>query len=329
MTRYAIIDLGSNTVRLVIFEVSQKTLEAYRDAWGPHARNKGQRVDKPSKLFTEVLDEKKTAGLSAYVADGTFSERGIDKAAEILESFVRTAKGLDCKHTDIFATAVLRNCDNSAEAHRTLEKRIDHRIHLLSAKEEAHLGFVGAAFEKPIGTGALIDIGGGSTELTRIEEGHARKTLSLPQGSVSSYARFVRMILPTPKECAEIAGSLRSQLLADGSLSDYQVAHAYGIGGSVRALAKLYAGLFANGRKQRIITAQQIEQVFAVLEDDPSTFAHQVTKSAPDRIHTVVPGSVIALALMRLIGAEELEICRYGIREGYLVERVLGLGKKA
>ena len=61
----------------------------------------------------------------------------------------------------------------------------------------------------------------------------------------------------------------------------------------------------------------------SLLERNPSTVAHRAVKAVPERLHTVVPGSLIALTLMRELGADTLEICKYGIREGYLIKRIL------
>lgn len=331
MTRHAVIDLGSNTIRLVIYDVSAKALAAYREerkhdasgSIGKHDQERNQA--KAAKLFTEILDEKKTVGLSAYVADGVFTQKGISKAAETLEEYLETAKAVNCKSRDIFATAVLRNCSNSEEAHAAIEEKIDHTVHLLSDKEEAHLGFVGAAFDTPIEFGTLIDIGGGSTELTAIRPDGDHRNISLPQGSVSSYAQFVSLILPTIDEVHAIEASMQEKLEQLEDLEAYRSPCVFGIGGSVRALMKLHAGLFGDGKKQQVISRAQIEAVLEALRNDPSTFAHQVTKSAPDRIHTVIPGTAIALCVMRAIGAEKLQVCKHGIREGYLLDRVLSV----
>ena len=73
---------------------------------------------------------------------------------------------------EVFATAVIRNALNCEEAVAAIEEAAELPISLLSATDEAHLGFVGATCDRAIERGTLIDIGGGSTELTRIENGN-------------------------------------------------------------------------------------------------------------------------------------------------------------
>ena len=139
MARLGVIDLGSNSVRLVIYE-------ARKDAAAP-------------KPFRILADEKKMAGLSAYVVDGQFSTAGIERAAG---DHLKIARNLSCDRVDIFATAVLRNCANSAFAVAAIEEAIEHPIFLLSGEEEADLGLAGARIGQELGRGTLVDIGGGS-----------------------------------------------------------------------------------------------------------------------------------------------------------------------
>lgn len=302
MARFGVIDLGSNSVRLVVYDVKENAA--------------------PPR-FRTVVDEKKMAGLAAYVVEGEFTPEGIRRAESILTSQLKTARTLRCERIDIFATAVLRNCANSDEAVAALERAIDYPINLLSAREEAHLGFVGATLGRPLESGTLIDIGGGSTELTVLNATGDTDGISLPQGSVSSYAQFVSLILPTTAECAAIEQALQTHLCALEDLPAYRTPHLFGIGGSVRAVAKMQAQALGIGGKPPLITRQNLQNLFELFGAEPSSFAHSAVKACPDRVHTLVPGMVMVRTLMDSLGAEDLTVCKYGIREGYLVERML------
>lgn len=304
MARFGVIDLGSNSVRLVVYDVKSAS---------------------PAPRFRPVVDEKKMAGLSAYVADGRFTEAGIKRAVSILQSQLKTARLLNCERVDIFATAVLRNCENSAAALGAIEAAIEHPVSLLSAREEAHLGFAGARIGQPLDAGTLIDIGGGSTELTALRsDGGDADGVSLPQGSVSSYAQFVSLVLPSPAECARIDEAFRTQLAQLDTLAPYRSEHLYGIGGSVRAVTKMQAQALNAPAKPPVIAREWLDALFVLLEEDPSGFAHGAVKACPDRVHTLVPGMVIVRALMEALGARSVTVCKHGIREGYLLERMLG-----
>lgn len=306
MSQYGVIDLGSNSVRLVVYEVTDT-------AKPPFAK----------KHFRSLINEKKIAGLSAYVEEGRFTQAGIDRAAEVLDDHLRHARNIGCADVRIFATAVLRNCENSDEATAALADAVKAPIDLLSARDEAHLGFVGATCDRVIERGTLIDIGGGSTELTAIRDGSDSCGVSLAQGSVSSYAQFVRMVLPTAEEMHAIEDAFAAQLAMLDSLEPYQARHLYGIGGSTRAAAKMYGMAFCAGVRPKVLEAHHLDALLALLARDPSTFAHLAVKAAPERLHTLVPGCLISMALMRALGASSLEICKYGVREGYLIKRIL------
>ena len=309
MARLGVIDLGSNSVRLVIYE-------ARKDAAAP-------------KPFRILADEKKMAGLSAYVVDGQFSTAGIERAAAILGDHLKIARNLSCDRVDIFATAVLRNCANSAFAVAAIEEAIEHPIFLLSGEEEADLGLAGARIGQELGRGTLVDIGGGSTELTALNEHGQRPrhgaSTSLPQGSVSSYAQFVAVILPETAECRAIAEGLLSHLerLGEQSREQLRGERLYGIGGSVRAVVKMQAQALGLPAKPPLIERASLDALFDLLESDRGAFAHGAAKACPDRVHTLVPGMVILRTLMEALGAGEVVVCKYGIREGYLVKRVL------
>lgn len=310
MALNGIIDLGSNTVRLVVYDVKERLLDK---KIAPHERN---------RLFKSIVNEKKTAGLSAYVEDGAFSRAGIDAAIKVLEKHLATAHNVGCSTVHIFATAVIRNCSNSKDAARRISKAIDTPIDVISATDEAHLGFVGASCDRVIENGTLVDIGGGSTELTTVRDEADSHNISLPQGSVSSYAQYVKFILPNPEECAAIVQEFRRHL-ASTDLNCYCSKRLYGIGGSVRAIDKLYAETFSHDSVPARLEPYQIDALKNLLLDQPSTFAHAATRAIPERLHSVVPGMVIVRELMTELGAKSLTICKHGVREGYLLERVL------
>ncbi|MEE0844627.1 MAG: exopolyphosphatase [Eggerthellaceae bacterium] len=307
MPNYAVIDLGSNSVRLVVYEV----------------RNDKKRTYTP-KDFRSLINDKVMAGLAAYVdEDGLFTKAGIKRAVGVLKGHLKRSRYFECKRIDCFATAVLRNASNSAEAIVAIEEEIGLPINLLSARDEAHLGFVGATCDREIKRGTLIDIGGGSTELTRIEDGVERANVSIGQGSLSSYARFVKDILPTPDEALAIRAAFIKLLDALPERDAFEAPVLYGIGGTVRAASKMYAQTHGEGVRPKTLTPAQVDGILRMRRSDASAFAHSALKASAERIHTLTPGCVILEALLSTLGAQKLEICKHGIREGYLIERML------
>lgn len=306
MPRIGIIDLGSNTIRLVVFDVEKD--------FGKKLKSSG---------FREILNEKEVAGLSAYIDDGLFTDAAIERATDVLKDHLKSAKNVGCEEVRVFATAVLRNCVNSEEAAAATEHDSGLSIDIISGEEEAHLGFVGASIAQKLDQGILIDIGGGSTEFTHIERGRDLMNVSVPQGSVSSYADHVSLILPTPAECKAIRRAFEKRIAEYKCIQATHEGAMYGIGGSVRAVAKMLGRMNGRDKAQKRMTPEDVSRVLELLDDDPSQFAHLAVKAVPERLHSVVPGCILLRTLMRAAKAEELTLCKYGVREGYLVERVL------
>lgn len=306
MPTYGVIDLGSNSIRLVVYEVADDRLDAYTN-----------------RDFKSLINDKVMAGLSAYVADGAFTQAGIEKAANVLRGHAKRARYFGCAKLEVFATAVVRNASNCVEAAAAIEELSGLPIRVLSEADEAHLGFVGATCDRAIGRGTLVDIGGGSTELTRIDGGRDFDNASMGQGSLSSFAGHVRAILPTAAEVDAIAQELRGRLDALPRPEAYRAPVLYGIGGSVRAAAKMLAQAAGGMTRPKTMTPEEIRAILEWCRSDPDAFAHVALKASAERIHTLVPGCVIILSLFEGLGAERLEVCKYGVREGYLIERML------
>lgn len=306
MPNYAVIDLGSNSIRLVVYDVKYA-----------HKRTC------TNKDFKSLINDKVMAGLSAYVVDGVFTQDGIDRAVSVLRGHAKRARYFDCEKMEVFATAVIRNALNCEEAVAAIEEAAELPISLLSATDEAHLGFVGATCDRAVERGTLVDIGGGSTELTRIESSLDFDNASIGQGSLSSFAQHVRAILPTPGEMDAIAEAFRKRFAGLPDPDAYRSEALYGIGGSVRAAAKMHAQATGAAVRPKTMTKQQIHAILAWCRTDPDTFAHAALKASAERVHTLVPGCIILGELFDACGAERLDVCKYGVREGYLIDRML------
>lgn len=305
MARYGIIDLGSNTIRLCIYEVNSPAHEPLR-----------------SKDIKTLLNYKAMAGLASHVVDGAMTKQGIRRAAKTINAHLVRASHFNCERIDIFATAVLRNCANSHQATAEIESAVGRRINILSNEEEAHLGYLGARLNQVMMCGTMVDIGGGSTELTHIKDGLDLAKVSLPQGSLSSFSSYVKGILPTKEEMKAIEDDFE-QLAKAADIESYREPRLYGIGGSIRSAAKVYGDLCNEGDRFDFILPEHIDAILDLYAEDPDAFAHQALRTVPDRMHTFLPGCIIIKQVFALTHGDRLDICKNGVREGYLADRVL------
>lgn len=306
MSYYGVIDLGSNTIRLVIYQLKKLSL---------HSSNPG---------FKRLVNSKNMAGLAAFVdSEGVFTSQGINRAENVLSEHLRHASYFDCERVDIFATAVIRNAVNREDVVKELENRLHTPICVLSGDEEAHLDFVGATCNRVIEEGLLVDIGGASTELISIHNGKSKRRVSIPQGSLSSFADYVAGILPTKDEMKAIAHEFEHHLKTLPK-SPGAIPHLYGVGGSIRAATKMHGVMGQSAQKITLLRPEDVTAILHACAKDPNTYGHNALKAAADRVHTLTPGCCILDVLMKAYAAQDLTLCKYGVREGYLIEHMLG-----
>lgn len=297
---YGVIDVGSNTVRLCVYDVSAD-----------------------GKKFKTIMNRKTMAGLASYVRDGKISEKGIAVAVESIGKCLKRASYLKPVRVDVFATAVLRNISNSAQAIAAIESEAHCSIVLLSEEDEAHLGFVGASSRDAMENGVLIDIGGGSSEVTLIVNSNDVMRASLPVGSLSSYKGHVEDILPTEEEFASIRRAVRDLLDVDAhGMSEHRVRRLFGVGGSIRALAEVNARMLDDA-SNRDMTHEDVDRLVHDLFERRRAFLDAVLNVSPERVHTIACGLAILVELFDDFDASTLHVCANGVREGYLIDRML------
>lgn len=307
--RIAVIDTGSNTVRLAVFDCKKVS---------DISTNGATMVS--DIVFHEVIDVKNTAGLSNYVEDGVFGEDGIDKATRVLKEHLACAENLSCDEVYVFATAVLRNARNSKEAVLELEQNIGMEINLLSGDAEAQLGLKGAKYHSKMNEGILIDLGGGSCEITRFDPLNL-KTASLKMGCVSAYSQYVSGIIPHSKECEKIERAI-SKKIEEKNLKLKRERNVWGIGGSARAVAKFTREMKNLSKTPKHIRRSDISDLLDLLKHDRDAFSHVAVRAVPDRIHSLVPGCVILGSILNKTEATQIDICKRGLREGYLLSKL-------
>jgi Exopolyphosphatase len=145
--RIALIDVGSNTVRLVIFNID---MESFYD-------------------ITEIQNIKVPARLVQYVENGAMNEEGIQLLINLLGSYLKITEKYDVDRLIAVATAAVRNSSNVRTIVERVEKETGLKLAVFSEKEEAYYGNYAVRYTFNIQDGISVDIGGGSTEVTLFE----------------------------------------------------------------------------------------------------------------------------------------------------------------
>ncbi len=305
--KYAVIDIGSNSVRLSAYRYYPQT--------------------KSLELF---LDERATIGLAAYVKDGILDEVGIAKLAAVLKKDKALLHDLQITHYYTLATASIRNVKNTDAIIAQIDAMTGLRIHVLSGEQEAKLDFRGVLQEIAQPNGIIIDIGGGSTEIISFEDGTVMDAVSLPIGSLQLTTAYVKGIIPTHKERKAIKRAI------DTALDSFVWANRkypviYGIGGTCRCALRLSKELYEmeqDGQESGMLPLHTVGDMLHTVKEELQSKSQmpllkQIYRTVPERMFSVIPGLIILNQIAQRVHAEELTVCQGSLREGYLYQYIL------
>lgn len=295
---YGVIDVGSNTIRLCIYELENNQIRP-------------------------LFNNKTTAGLVGYVTDGELSRKGIKKACDVLSEYKEMAAQAQIKDLFVFATASLRNISNTDEALQTIHEETQLNVDVLSGYEEATLDFRGAAGTLNLDEGLMVDIGGGSTELVVYRKENVQDAASLRLGSLSLYNDYVSKLFPKKSEEGAIREKVLSELKKIKFLREQQFSNLVGIGGTIRAVKKLNNDLFGLPRQNDEIPAKKVPILLEEFQDEEKHTLKKLLRVSPDRIHTLIPGMLILDTICRHFCCERIIVSSYGVREGYLYKKAV------
>lgn len=293
-----IVDVGSNTIRMNIYRIENQT-------------------------FENLLSKKEAVGLVAYIKKKRYTKEGMDALKDCLLSFKDTAQALHLDGFHVFATASLRNIENTEEVLAYIQKTCDVSIDLLSGEEEARLSFKGALSKIQFENGYYIDTGGGSTEIVRFKKKEPMDPISLPIGSLNLYQKYVDQIIPNKKETSAIRKEIENQF-TDCIKKKKKVDNLTITGGSMRAIRSLLIRLDEMNPESYDIDSNMIHSLVDELLNRPSKEVIRLfLKVKADRVHTLFTGLLIVDTLLDLTQAKHIQVSMFGVREGYVLERIL------
>ena len=297
---YAVIDIGSNTVRLSVYKVV------------------GQKV---SNLF----NEKEQASLRSFVKDGVVSEKGIQRLIDVLRMFKNVVDNFeDIDEVHPFATATIRDAANRVEIISRVKEELDLDIEILSGEDEAKLAFIGASSSIEVSRGILTDIGGGSSEIVIIDQNKVIKSTSLSIGSLSAFNDYVDQLFMTTAEKKSIDADMK-KMFEDKKF--YREKHDLlcAVGGSARASLKFYNEYYKLDSYNTTMQKDKFNSMLKeVIEEEPREILDSILEVKPDRIHTLLPGMAILNRVAKYFYCSEISVSQTGVREGYVYSKLLG-----
>ena len=301
MRRLGIADLGSNTARLIVFSYE------------------------PGRWFriTDGIREPIRLG-EGQAESPSLSSGAIERALAAIELFVDYARITELDQLELLGTSAIRDAANRDE----LLSRVDplgHRIRVLSGEEEAALGVAAVANGFRFDDAWVIDLGGGSAQVSRMRDrrydfgtAHPLGTLRLTEEFLKSDPPKMGQIRALEERVEEELGELADRL--DGTLP------LVGIGGTIRNLARVSQK--ASGYPLPVLhgyrlTREALENVTTRLLGMKVAKRRRVSGLNPDRADILPAGALVFRWLMRRSGLDHLVISGHGVREGAFYNRFL------
>lgn len=287
--RCACIDVGSNTTRLLVADARPRGLKRVRN----------------DRSFTLI-------GRSLGASD-TIPRTKIDETAAVVADQADAARALGAERIRVVATAAIRRAANARELAEAVAARTGLTMDVLEGEEEARLAYRGAADAVgAVDTLAVIDVGGGSTEIA-VGEGasHLIHAQSVPIGSSVLAERHLRTDPPTPAELDSVRAETTRTF---EGFEPPAVDRAVAVGGSARSL------LHMAGRK---LGVAELGRALAMLSSAPADAIAARFGLDPIRVRLLPAGAIVLTELAQRLG-QPLEICRGGLREGVILEMAAG-----
>lgn len=300
LQRMGIIDIGSNSIRLVIYEMNGTT--SYR-----------------------VIDESKEAArLSERIGgDGRLEDEDITSIVHTLEHFKMLCEANKTKRIRAVATAAVRNASNSQEIVRKLEEQTGIHVEILPGDEEARIGFLGMINTMDIQDGLLIDIGGGSTEVSLFIGRRLVNSVSFPFGSVNTTKKYTKNGQVDANDIAAMSQMILSWVEKEPWIRGHQGLPLIGLGGTIRSVCKLDQ----RARKYSLpmthfypMEASTVNRMLSELAPMPVEKRKKVDGMSSGRADIIVPGLVIMQTIFEFAGASHYIISGTGLRDGLFFE---------
>ncbi len=307
--RLAVIDLGSNSFRLVVFLAGAGWWKRTDEIYEPVRIGEG------------------------LASSGELAPEPIARALATLDVFAHfaTASGLRHESIDAVATSAIRDARNAEEFLAAARERSALPIRVLSREAEAHYGYVAAVNSTTLSDGCVLDLGGGSLQLVRVADRLERETGSWPVGTVRMSERFLPVNGPAKRRQIEALREHVGERLAEarwlaGAPSATGERRLVGLGGTVRnlaAAAQRAAGLPSNGVQGMVLERGALDELVERLAALPAAERASVPGIKPARADLILAGAVVVQSVLEAGGFDGLETTEAGLREGVFFERLL------
>lgn len=303
--RIAIIDIGSNTIRLVIYGINE-----YFDVEELH------NIKTPARL-AECLEQ-----------DGNqfkLNAEGFQRLQDALESFKVSIKQFEVDTLKALATAAIRQSSNSQEIIDQMYEKTGIRIQLLSEADEAMYGQYAVIHTMNVFNGVTIDMGGASTEITLFEDNQMVEFHSFPFGTVNLKEKFFQDKAHNDQDAIDAVKQFLKNSFKSLSWLKKLKYPVVAMGGSARNIANVYQRQIhypMAGVHNYAMTVETLEETLKLFQNTNYEDMDDIDGLSSDRVDIIIPATIAFIELMKQVKANDLLISGQGIREGIVLYHI-------
>ena len=308
MQHIAVIDLGSNTARVVVI---------------------GAVLGHSYRLVDEIRE---VVRLRQGMTTGNMTEASMARALFTLRLFKRFCDSYGVDLIIPSATSAVRDARNGPRFVERVERELGLSLRVLDGEREAYYATLGALNEVPMSHGFVVDIGGGSAQITEVRDRRFLHGASLPLGALALSEQFIKRKEIISEDVFTAAESRAVQTTIDDQIDTIPWLQKkklkpgqalVGLGGTIRNLAKMEAARShypLNTLHGFALSRQSVERSIRQLTDLPLVERRKAPGLNSDRADIILPGAMVIQSIMDRLEAEQLTISVNGLREGLFFE---------
>ncbi len=292
MGRVGVIDIGSNTVRLVVY-------------------------DTPTRLPFPIFNEKAQCELGLMLNEtGCLNPGGVDLAMKSLTRFISLSNAMGVERLQMVATAAVRDAEDGSEFASAVQERFGRTVQVLSGEEEARSAALGVLSGVPGADGILGDLGGGSLDLVELDRGSFGRYATLPLG----HLRLAGMANQRGKGITE---EIKKHMSRISWLDTVRGRSFHAVGGSWRAIARIFldqAGYPLHVIDNYTVSLDDTTRLVRLIGGLSRGSLEKIPGVARRRLPTLPYAAKAMGALLDAVRPKEVVFSAFGMREGQMLK---------
>ncbi len=301
-TRLGVLDIGSNTVHMLIVDAAVGS------------RPEPEASTKTTVRLMDFLKE-----------DGSIRKAGVEALLNAVDESMQLAEQYQISQLLALATSAIHDAPNGNKILHKIEEIVGQRITVLSGDDEARMTFLAARrwYGWDAGRLLVIDIGGGSLEVALGSEEEPSIATSARVGAGIVTRDYLPGGMATPKELEMARRKVRKRIgdLVDAIPAEDYSSHAVGTSKAIRSLARLAGSVIHQpGREDALsVEREQLEDWIPRLASIEPASRAALPGITQDRALTIVGAGIVAVEIMDALGINEIEVCPWALREGAIL----------